>query len=87
MRPVFEPSFNDMLKKKITLNADKCHFFKSTVTFSGFQLSSNEYQVDKSITDAITSFPTLNNHSDLRSFSEWPTSYLLPQIQSLSLLA
>ena len=54
--------------KQIVLNIDKCLFFQSTVTFAGFQLSSNGNQVDKSITDAIASFPTPNNRTDLRSF-------------------
>ena len=54
--------------KQIALNIEKCHFFQSTVTFAGFQLSSNGYQVDKSINDTIASFPTPNNCTDLRSF-------------------
>jgi len=54
--------------KQIALNIDKCLFFQRTVTFAGFQLSSNGYQVDRSITDAIASFPTPNNRTDLRSF-------------------
>ena len=54
--------------KQIALNLDKCHFFQSQVIFAGFQLSANGYQVDTSITDAISNFPTPNNRTDLRSF-------------------
>ena len=64
MQPVFAPCAD----KQIALNIEKCHFFQSTVTFVGFQLSSNGYQVDKSISDAIASFLTPNNHTDLCSF-------------------
>ena len=54
--------------KQIALNLEKCHFFQSQVTFAGFRLSGNGYQVDKSITDAISNFPKPTNHTDLRSF-------------------
>ena len=48
-------------KKKISLNFDKCKFFQTQVTFAGFVLSVEGYQVDQSITDAITEFPTPAN--------------------------
>ena len=54
--------------KQITLNLDKCHFFQTQVTFAGFQLSGYGYQVDRSITDAISNFPTPTSQTDLRSF-------------------
>ena len=54
--------------KQIALNIDKCHFSHTQATFAGFQLSSNGYQVDSSITEAISSFPTPTNRTDLRSF-------------------
>jgi len=49
----------------ITLNIDKCQFFKSQVTFAGFQLLSKGYKIDPSITEAITNYPTPTNQSDL----------------------
>ena len=52
----------------ITLNTDKCQFFKRQVTFAGFQLSAEGYQVDPSITLAITAYPSPTNRSELRSF-------------------
>ena len=55
-------------EKKITLNLDKCKFCESSVTFAGFQLSATGYQVDHTIIDAISKFPTPANHTDLRSF-------------------
>ena len=55
-------------EKQIALNLDKCHFSQTQATFAGFQLSSNGYQVDGSITEAISSFPTPTNRTDLRSF-------------------
>ena len=55
-------------EKKITLNLDKCKFCESSVTFAGFQLSATGYQVDHTIIDAISKFPTPANRTDLQSF-------------------
>ena len=52
----------------ISLNTDKCQFFQRQVTFAGFQLSADGYQVDPSITTAITAYPSPTNRSELRSF-------------------
>ena len=52
----------------ITLNMDKCISCQTEVTFAGFRLSAEGYQVDSSTTDAIHNFPTPVNHSDLHSF-------------------
>ena len=54
--------------KQISLNLDKCHFFQTEVTFAGFQFSSNGYQVDRSIIDAISNFPAPTSRTELRSF-------------------
>ena len=56
-------------ERQITLNTDKCEFAQPQVTFAGFTLSSQGYSVDKSITDAISNFPTPANRTDLRAFS------------------
>ena len=55
-------------ERQITLNTDKCEFAQPQVTFAGFTLSSQGYSVDKSITDAISKFPTPANRTDLRAF-------------------
>ena len=52
----------------ITLNTDKWRFSQTEVTFAGFILSGEGYQIDRSITEAISSFPTPTNRTDLRSF-------------------
>ena len=52
-------------EKKITLNLDKCKFCESSGTFAGFQLSATGYQVDHTIIDAISKFPTPANRTDL----------------------
>ena len=49
----------------ISLNTEKCQFFKRQVTFADFQLSAEGYQVDPSIT---TAYPSPTNYSELRSF-------------------
>ena len=54
--------------KHIALNLDKCKFCQTEVTFAGFRLSAQGYQVDHSITDAISKFPKPSNRMDLRSF-------------------
>lgn len=54
--------------KQIALNPQKCKFCVTEVTFAGFQLSEKGYQVDQSITDAISQFPKPTNRTDLRSF-------------------
>ena len=52
----------------ISLNTEKCQFFQRQVTFAGFQLSADGYQVNPSITAAITAYPSPTNRSELRSF-------------------
>ena len=47
--------------KHIALNPMKCKFNQREVTFAGFTLSAQGYQVDCSITDAISQFPTPTN--------------------------
>ena len=54
--------------KQIALNPQKCIFGATEVTFAGFRLSQESYQVDKSITDAISQFPKSTNRTELRSF-------------------
>ena len=54
--------------RNIALNIEKCKFFQTTVTFAGFQLSAEGYQIDQTITEAISSYPTPTNRTDLRSF-------------------
>ncbi len=55
-------------ERQITLNTDKWEFAQPQVTFAGFALSAQGYSVDKSITDAISSFPTPTSRTDLRAF-------------------
>ena len=52
----------------ISLNTEKCQFFQRQVTFAGFKLSADGYQVDPSITVAIIAYPSPTNRSELRSF-------------------
>lgn len=54
--------------KQIAPNLDKCKFGQTEVTFAGFKLSAHGYQVDHSVTDAISNFPAPTNRTDLRSF-------------------
>ena len=54
--------------KNIALNIDKCKFFQTQVTFAGFQLSTHGYQIDESITEAISKYPTPTSRTDFRSF-------------------
>ena len=51
----------------ISLNIEKCQFFQQQVTFAGFQVSAEGYQVDPSITTAITNYLTPTNRTELRS--------------------
>ena len=57
-----------MCRENITLNWSKWIFAQITVDFAGFILSPKGYQIDLSITQAITEFPTPANRTDLRSF-------------------
>ena len=54
--------------RKITLNREKWNFSHSSVTFAGFILSGDGYQISSSITEASSRFPTPSNRTDLRSF-------------------
>ena len=47
--------------RNIALNIQKCKFFQATVTFAGFQLSAEGYQIDQIIMRAISSYPTPTN--------------------------
>ena len=53
---------------KITLNRDKWRYSQQTVTFAGFTLSEKGYQIDQTVTEAISRFPAPSNRTDLRSF-------------------
>ena len=55
-------------EKNITLNTSKWKFAQPTIEFAGFILSPAGYQVDPTITQAITKFPTPTNRTELRSF-------------------
>ena len=55
----------------IALNLDKCKFSQSKVTFAGFTLSAQGYQIDQSITDAISQFPTPKTEQIYGHF--WPS--------------
>ena len=52
----------------IALNAEKCRFFQTKTTFAGFLLSDQGYQIDPSITEAISKYPVPTNRTELRSF-------------------
>ena len=71
-------------EKKISLNLDKCKFCQTQVTFAGFVLSAEGYQVDQSITNAISEFHTPANRTDLCSFLAWLTNFLPAPIEYLN---
>ena len=52
--------------KQIDWTNEKCRF-QTTVTFAGFQLFSDDYQVDSSSADAISNFSTPTNQIALWS--------------------
>jgi len=60
--------------KNIALNLAKCKFHQTKVTFTGFILSADGYQVDHTITDAISLFPTPMNHTDCALSLAWQTN-------------
>ena len=55
-------------ERQITLNTDKWEFAQSKVTFARFIVSEQGYCTDRSITDAISSFLTPANRTDLHVF-------------------
>ena len=55
-------------ERRMSINQDKWVFCQTKVKFAGFQLSSDGYRIDPSITEALTQFPTPANRSDLQSF-------------------
>ena len=56
------------VERNIALNIDKCKFSQARVSFAGFQLSADGYQLDQSITEAISNYPTPASRTDLRAF-------------------
>ena len=55
-------------ERQISINKEKWKFCCTEVTFAGFRLSSEGYQLDPSITAAISQFPTPTTRSELRAF-------------------
>ena len=55
-------------ERQISINNNKWIFCQMKVKFAGFQVSSEGYHIDSSITEALANFPTPTNHTDLRSF-------------------
>ena len=54
--------------RNIALNIEQCKFFQTTIMFTGFQLSAERYQIDQTITEAISSYPTPTSRTNLHSF-------------------
>lgn len=52
-------------ERMITLKRDKWEYVQSQVTFEGFQLSQDGYNIDTAITEAIARFSTPANRKDL----------------------
>ena len=50
------------------MNKEKWAYARDQVQFAGFTLSVHGYQVDDSITEAISKFPTPSCRSEIRSF-------------------
>ena len=55
-------------EKHIALNLNKCKFFQTKMTFAGFLLYADGYEVDPTITEAISRYPAPTSHTELRSF-------------------
>ena len=55
-------------EKHITLNIEKYRFFQTKTTFVGFLSSEEGYQIDPSITEAISKYPVPTSRTELRSF-------------------
>ena len=55
-------------EKRITLNIEKCRFFQTKLTFAGFLLSEEGYQIDPHITEAISKYPVPTSRTELQSF-------------------
>ena len=52
-------------ERQISINSDKWIFCQTRVKFAGFQVSSEGYCIDASITEALANFPTRTNRTDL----------------------
>jgi len=55
-------------ERQISINKEKWKFCCTEVTFAGFRLSPEGYQLDTSITEAISKFPTPTTRTELRAF-------------------
>ena len=55
-------------ERQISINSDKWIYCQTKVKFAGFQVSSEGYPINASITEALANFPTLTNRTDLRFF-------------------
>lgn len=52
----------------LTLNLQKCHFFKTKIEYLGFEVSSDGIRPGSRKTDAVVAFPTPRNPREVRQF-------------------
>ena len=81
-------------EKGVSLNRQKIQFMKQEAKFAGFIVSKDGYRLDPALTEAIASFPTPTDITDLRSFfglanqlapfSDTVAKHLLPLRELLS---
>ncbi|CAK1593412.1 unnamed protein product [Parnassius mnemosyne] len=59
---------NILREANLTLNLKKCHFFKTTIDYLGFEVSENGIRPGTRKTEAVLSFPTPRNPHEIRQF-------------------
>ncbi|KAL0901247.1 hypothetical protein ABMA27_006539 [Loxostege sticticalis] len=59
----------DMLREaNLTLNIKKCHFFKTTIEYLGFEISADGVRPGLRKVEAVAAFPTPRNPHEIRQF-------------------
>lgn len=59
---------NELRANNLTLNPSKCHFFKSSITYLGFEVTKNGARPGERKVTAVADFPTPKNVHQVRQF-------------------
>lgn len=81
-----EKTFQLLTQSKLTLNISKCHFFKTSVEYLGYEINAEGIRPGSAKIEAVQNFPRPSNVHEVRQFVGL-TSYFRKFIQNFSIIA